>query len=197
MDWLIAGGFAASTEKNFPAKPQNQDSDDDQEKDAHKRVALENGEPRPGERPEHIAQSHGQGKAVINLVREREVSHGRKVGGKVDDLGAGRCRQEIEPKQADENENQETAGARPEKAIIETNHHADQNSELAFTMGGELRRMQAAEVLSPERVNSDREQEKQDQRLEHPRMDQRNGARAQKRKHKRTQTRGKDRRPVD
>ena len=76
-----------------------------------------------------------------------------------------------------------------------------QHAELAFAMGGELRRVEAPEVFPPIRVTTDvsarDDQQDQHQRPELFRLERGNHSGAEKREDKRRGTRRQKRRPLD
>jgi len=172
----------------FPAKPQDHPEDDDQEEGAHKGVSLEDGQPAAGERSEHVEHAHRQGELVKNVAGGGEVDHCRNVRGEIDHLGAGRRGQKVEAKQANKNEDQKAARPRPEKAVVKPDRHSHQNAKLALAMGGELRRMEVAQILAPKGVGGHADHQDQDQRLQRWRLDPRDCPRAKKRKHQRRKT---------
>ena len=108
-------------------------------------------------------------------MRDGEVNYRGKVRGEVDDLRAGRRGQEVEAKQADENENQKAPRAWPEKTVVKADHHADQNAKLSFAVGRELRRVQVAEISPPIRVDGHRHKQEQDEWLQHLRLHREDG----------------------
>src|SRR5207248_5489404 len=166
--------------EHFPAVAQNHHGDNHQEKDADEGVSFEDGEPASRPRAQHIAQPHRHRELVKNSVRGGEINHRGKVPGKVDDLRAGRRRQEVEAKQADENENQKAARAWPEKTVVKTDHYAHQNAELPLAVGLELRRVQGAEVFPPGDGYGTGNEQHEHQRLEKLGFKQRDRARAEK-----------------
>jgi hypothetical protein len=75
-----------------------------------------------------VADGHGQADGPEDRAVAGEEGDGREVGGEIDHLGAGRGTNEVHAEDADEAEDQETAGARPEEAVVKADDQTEQRA---------------------------------------------------------------------
>ena len=141
----------------------DQNGDDDQEGLADETGTVFQREMGADPGAGQIADGHGQADGPENGAVAGEEGDGREVGGEIDHLGAGRGAHKVHAEDADEAENQKTAGARPEEAVVEADHQAEQGAAPKIA-GTRFVRFFLAEILAQEGVDGDGQHHDDDQR---------------------------------